>query len=193
MAGNLGWRGRKWTIKATMERGAGNDVIIGTTRFQIPRSGRAEFSNISFYDVANGYRMKFEVTVTPHSQSYSGMVAVSNTFNVNPRQFYLEVVTQVANANQSVIFGTQPVVEVRDLGTGKRAAPLKNPWQIAVTLYSSPKLGQAFLNGTSSVSVVKERAAFKDLLVTVYGRGYVLKFESNYGHSMLSAPFEVSQ
>ena len=174
-----------------MEQGAGNDVIMGTTQFQIPRSGRASFSNIGFYDVASGYRMKFEVTVT-HSQTYSGVVAISNTFNVNPRQFYLEVITQVANANQSVIFGTQPVVEVRDLGTGKRATPLKTPWWIAVTLFSNPKLGHSFLNGTFNVSVVQERAAFKDLFVTLYGRGYVLKFESNYGHSVLSAPFEVS-
>ena len=175
-----------------MEQGAGNDVIIGTTQFQIPRSGRASFSNISFYDVASGYLMKFEVSVTPHSQTYSGMVAISDTFSVNPRQFYLEVITQVANANQSVLFGTQPVVEVRDLGTGKRATPLKTPWWIAVTLFSNPKLGRSFLNGTFNVSVVQERAAFKDLLVTLYGLGYVLKFESNYGQSVLSAPFEVS-
>lgn len=179
-------------IQATMAQGAGNDVILGTTRFQIPRSGRVEFRNISFYDVASGYRMKFEVTVTPRSQTYSGMIATSNTYSVNPRQFYLKVVAQVANVNQSVIFGTQPVVEVRDLGTGKRATPLKTPWLIAVTLYSNPKAGQSFLNGTFNVSVVKERAAFKDLLVTVYGRGYVLMFESNYGHRVLSAPFEVS-
>ena len=106
-----------------MEQGAGNEVIIGHTQFQIPRSGCAEFSNISFYNVASGYKMKFEVTVTPHSQTYSGMVAISHTFDVNPRQFYLAMITQVSNANQSVIFGTQPEVEVRDLGTGKRATP----------------------------------------------------------------------
>lgn len=174
-----------------MEQGGGNEVIIGLTRFQIPRSGRAEFPNISFYDVASGYKMKFEVTVTPHSQTYSGMVAISNTFDVNPRQFYLDVTTQVSNANQSVIFGTQPVVEVRDLGTGKPAAPLKNPWWIAVSLFSNPKLGKAFLNGTFNVSVDKEQAVFNDLLVTLHGQGYVLKFESSYGHSVFSDPFEV--
>lgn len=192
LVGNLGWRGRTWTVQATMAQGAGSDVILGTTQFQIPSSGRAEFANISFYDVASGYKMKFEVTVTPHSETYSGMVAISNTFNVNPRRFNLEVVTQVANANQSVIFGTQPVVEVRDLGTGKRATPLKTPWHIAVTFHSNPKTGKSFLNGTFNVSVVNERAAFKDLLITLYGREYVLKFESNYMQSVLSAPFEVS-
>ena len=175
-----------------MVQGAGNEVLIGQTEFQIPRSGRAEFSNLSFYDVASGYRMKFNLTVTPWSQAYSGLLAISNTFNVTPRQFYLKVVTQVANANQSVVFGTQPVVEVRDLGTGRRATPLKSPWWVAVSLYSNPKLGQSFLNGTLNVSVVNERAVFKDLLVTLYGLGYVLKFESRYGYSALSAPFEVS-
>lgn len=177
-----------------MEQGAGNEVLIGKTQFQIPHSGRAVFSNLSFYDVASGYRMKLTVTVTPHSQAsvYSGMFAISNTFDVTPRQFYLKIVTQVANANQSVIFGTQPMVEVRDLGTGVRAKPLKTPWWISVSLYSNPKLGQSFLNGTFNVSVVKERAVFTDLLVTLYGRGYVLKFESSYGHIVISAPFEVS-
>lgn len=175
-----------------MEQGAANEVLIGQTRFQISRTGHAEFSNLSFYDVASGYRMKFTVTVTPHSQAYSGLFAVSNSFDVTPRQFHLKVVTQVSNANQSVIFGSQPVVEVRDLGTGRRATPLKTPCWVAVSLYTNPKLGQSFLNGTFNVSVVKERAVFTDLLVTLYGRGYVLKFESSYGHSELSAPFEVS-
>ena len=175
-----------------MEQGASNNVILGTSRFQIPRSGRAEFKNISFYDVAAGYRMKFEVTVSPHSQTYSGMDAISNVFNVNPRKFYLEVVTQAANANQSEVFGKQPVVEVRDVGTREIATPLKTPWNIAVTLYSNPKPGKSFLNGTFNVSVQNERAAFTDLLITVYGLGYKLMFESNYGHSVVSAPFEAS-
>ena len=175
-----------------MEQGAGNEVLIGQTQFQIPSSGRAEFSNLSFYDVASGYRIKFNVTVNPYSQAYSGLFAISNSFDVTPRQFYLKVVTQVANANQSVVFGTQPVVEVRDWGTGRKATPLKSPWWVAVSLYSNPKLAQLFLNGTLNVSVVNERAVFTDLLVTLYGLGYVLKFESSYGHGVLSAPFEVS-
>jgi len=175
-----------------MEQEAGNEVLIGQTQFQILRSGRAEFSNLSFYDVASGYRMKFNVTVTPYSQAYSRLFAISETFDVTPRQFYLKVVTQVANANQSVLFGTQPVVEVRDIGTGRRATPLKSAWWVAVSLYSNPKLGLSFLNGTFNVSVVNERAVFTDLLVTLYGFGYVLKFESSYGHSVQSAPFEVS-
>lgn len=175
-----------------MKQGAENQLLLGKTQFQVPVSGRAKFSNLSFFDVASGYRMKFNVTVSPHSQFYSGMFAVSNYFDVKPRQFYLEVVTQVANANQSVTFGAQPVVEVRDLGTGRRATPLKTPWWVTVSLHSNPKLGQSFLNGTFNVSVVKERAVFTDLLVTLYGSDYVLKFESSYEHSVLSAPFEVS-
>lgn len=83
-------------------------------------------------------------------------------------------------------------MEVRDIGTGRRATPLKSPWWVAVSLYSNPKLGLSFLNGTFNVSVVNERAVFTDLLVTLYGLGYVLKFESSYGHSVQSAPFEVS-
>ena len=176
-----------------MAQGAGNNVMRGISRFQIPRSGLAEFTNISFYDVASGYRMKFEVTVDPHSPSYSGMSAISNVFDVNPRQFYLSVVTEVSNANQSIVFGTLPVVEVRDMGTRDMATPLKTSWWVAVSLYTNPKMGQSFLNGTRNVSVVQERAVFSDLLITVYGSGYVLKFQSNHGQNILSAPFEVGQ
>lgn len=191
LVGNLGWRGRVWKMNAYMKQGAGN-VILGTTSFQIPRSGRAEYKNICFYDIAFGYKLKFAINVTPHSENYSGMAVISNAFNVNPRQFYLEVVTQAANANQSVAFGTQPVVEVRDVGTRRVATPLKTQsWFIAVSLSWNPKPGKSFLNGTFNVSVVNETTAFQDLFITAYGEGYKLKFESNYGHSVLSAPFEV--
>lgn len=101
----------------------------------------------------------------------------------------------MANANQSVVFGTQPVVQVRDWGTGRKATPLRSPWWVAVSLYSirvNPKMGQSFLNGTFNVSVVNERAVFTDLFVTLYGLGYLLKFDTSSGHSVLSAPFEVS-
>lgn len=191
LVGNLGWRGRVWKMNAYMKQGAGN-VILGTTSFQIPRSGRAEYKNICFYDIAFGYKLKFAINVTPHSENYSGIAVISNAFNVNPRQFYLEVVTQAANANQSVAFGTQPVVEVRDVGTRRVATPLKTQsWFIAVSLSWNPKPGKSFLNGTFNVSVVNETTAFQDLFITAYGEGYKLKFESNYGHSVLSAPFEV--
>ena len=192
LVGNLGWRGRVWKVNAHMKQEAGN-VILGTTSFDIPRSGRAEYRNICFYDVAFGYKLKFSIDVTPHSESYSGMAVISNAFSVNPRKFYLEVVTQAANANQSVAFGTQPVVEVRDVGTRRVATPLRTEsWFIAVSLSWNPKPEKSFLNGTLNVSVVNETSTFQDLFITVYGEGYKLKFESNYGHSVMSAPFEVS-
>lgn len=192
LVGNLGWRRRTWTILASLEEGAGNQVLLGQRKFQIPVSGRVEFSNFSFYDVAINYRMKFNVSVSPHSQTYSGILAISNSFDVKPRQFYLEVVTHIANANQSVPFGTQPVVEVRDMGTSRRAAPLKTPWWVTASLHANPKPRDSFLNGTFNVSVEKERAVFTNLLVSLYGLGYVLRFESSYGHVVLSAAFEVS-
>ena len=190
-AGNLGWRGREWRINATMFQGRGNDLLNGSTSFVIPQSGYVEFTDINFYNVATGYQMKFEVTVAPNSALYSGMTAISNKFDVNPRQFYLALVIEANNVNQLVLFGTQPVLEIRDVGTQRRATPLKQICWVSVSLNTNPKPGQAFLNGTRNVSVIHERAVFTDLLITHYGSGFVLEFQSNCAQKVLSAPLEV--
>ena len=188
----MGWRGRQWNITATAQQGTRDNVLMsGMTQFTIPSFGRIPFRNISFYHIAVGYRISFQVSVQPFSRTYSGMRVVSKAFNVHLRQFYLKVITQPGNANQSMTFGKQPVIDVQDIGTHLRATPLKGAWWIAAFLSTNPKPGQSQLMGTHNVSVINERARFKDLSITLYATGYKLMFVSSHGQSTLSSPFEV--
>ena len=183
---NIGWRGRTWQINATMV-GVSNSVLNGTALVTVPPSGRVEFDDLNFYDIAQGYHIEFTVIIQPAS-SYSGLSATSEAFDVSAREFYLEVITQPAQANQSEVFGVYPVVEVRDLGTRMRAHPLKGDWSIAASLKPSALNGT--LSGTLNVTVTDERAEFDDLSISFYGIGYELYFESNYGQ-MVSSLYHV--
>lgn len=179
---NIGWRGRTWQINATMVS-ASNDVLNGSTLLSVPTAGRVEFQDLNFYDIAQDYEIQFTVVTEP-SSSYSGLAVTSETFNVSARQFYLEVITQPARANQSEVFGVSPVVEVRDLGTRTRGRPLKGDWSIGVSL--KPSVLNGTLSGDVNVSVSDERAEFSSLSISYYGIGYQLAFESNYGHLVCS-------
>jgi len=179
---NIGWRGRTWQINATMVS-VSNSVLDGTALLSVPTSGRVEYQDLNFYDVAQGYQMEFTVITEP-SSSYSGLSVISESFNVSAREFYLEVITQPANANQSEIFGVSPIVEVRDSGTRMRGHPLKGDWSIAVSLKPSDLNGS--LSGVLNVTVTDERAEFSSLSISYYGIGYELAFESNYGHTVCS-------
>lgn len=175
---NIGWRGRTWQINASMV-GVSNSVLKGTALVNVPTAGRVEFQDLNFYDVAQGYQIQFTVITEP-SSSYSGLSVTSETFDVNARLFYLEVITQPAQANQSEVFGVAPVVEVQDLGTRMRAHPLKSDWSIAVSL--KPTALNGTLSGVLNETVTDERAEFSNLSISYYGIGYELLFESNYGH-----------
>lgn len=190
--GNIGWRGRKWTLLATMVNGIGTSQMNGTTLLTVPKSGRVVYSDLKFSDVATGYQMKYQVNTSPYLASYSRLTAISERFDVRQRIFYLHVVTQPGLANASEAFGIQPVVEVRDIGTRARATPLKTTWTLTASLFSNPKPGKSVLKGNQTVLVERERARFTNLMITEYGEGYVLSFESRNGRRALSNRFEVS-
>ena len=130
-----------------------------------------------------GNKMKFEVTTDPVS-SYSSLSVTSASFDVKRRSFFLVVIVQPSNAKQSVRFGVQPVVEVRDVGTGIRAHPLKEHWTLTVSLVSGAP--NATLSGTTNVTIENERAVFTDLSVSIYGTNTVLEFVSSSGHKVCS-------
>lgn len=175
---NIGWRGRTWSINATVVD-SDNSVVNGTTLLPVQTTGRVEFKDLSFYDVAQGRQMKFTIITKP-SSSYSSLSVTSDTFNVTAREFYLEVITQPDKANQSEVFGVPPVVEVRDLGTRMRGHPLKGYWSISTSLKPSALNGT--LSGELNLTVEEERVEFTNLSISYYGIGYALTFQSNYGH-----------
>ena len=182
VAGNLGWKGRKWYLNTTLHSGANNDVILGTTYFRIPKAGLVMFTDLKFENPATGYRLVFSVITEPFDSRFANMTVISNSFDVKERQFFLYFVQYPENANDSVPFGQQPIIEVRDLGTNLAAKPLKKSWTITVQISS----GSGTLSGTTSVNVLQERASFTGLTIAGYGTGYILRFSSNYGHQVIS-------
>lgn len=182
---NIGWRDRVWTVDMNI---LGNATVL--SRVTIPKSGKIVFTGLKFYDIARNVRLQFTVNTSPPSPRYSNMTAVSDCFDVRPRMFYLAIVQQPGLANASEIFGQQPIIEVRDIGSRVRATPLKSTWNVTVSMFYNPKPGKSVLKGHVLVPVYQERALFTDLLISEYGQ-YKLSFTSNYGHSVLSKRFQV--
>ena len=183
LAGNLGWKGSSWYVNASMHSGASNAVLNGTTYFKIPASGLIQFTDLNFYDVAVGYKLKFSVIVVPQNPRFTNMSVISDTFNVNQRQFFLAVKQSPRDANDSVVFGQQPIIEVRDVGTNLAAKPLKRHWNVTVGIKNNAA-GNGSLQGTLGMAVQGEVARYTDLRIVGYGVGYTLEFQSNYGHAV---------
>lgn len=177
---NLGWKNRKWFVVVTHTQGTAGSAMNATSRLQIPTSGQVEMKDLFFYDVSSGHQLTFRVETEPAS-SYTNMTVTSASFNVLSRQFYLQVTTEPKDCNQSIVCGVQPVVEVYDVGTGKLGLPLRKEWHISVSLKASALNGT--LNATTyNVTVINGRAQFNSLMVSVFGEGYIMQFQSNYGH-----------
>ena len=166
-----------------MHSGGPSSVLNGTTYFQIPKSGLIEFKDLNFYDVASGYRLAFKVIVNPANPRFANMSLVSDSFDVKQRQFYLAVKQPPKDVNDSVAFGQQPLIEVRDLGTNLAAKPLKRPWNVTVSIKNNPP-GNGSISGVLTIAVVNEVAKFTDLRISGYGVGYTLEFLSNFGHKV---------
>lgn len=185
LAGNIGWKGSSWYINASMYSVGPNSFLNGTRYFRIPASGLIQFTDLNFYDVAVGYRLRFDVIVVPHNPRFANMSSISTSFDVKQRQFYLAIKRSPQDANSSVVFGQQPVVEVRDVGTRLAAKPLKTHWNVSVAIKANAA-GNGSLHGATSVVVTGETATFTNLRIDGYGVGYTLEFTSNHGHKVRS-------
>lgn len=178
---NIGWKNRQWFIDVTHIQGVAGSAMNATAQLQVATVGRVEMNDLWFYEVSSNHKLKFTVRTEPES-SYTNMTVSSDVFNVESRQFYLHITTQPNDCNQTVPCGVQPVVEVFDAGTKKLGIPLKGSWYIAVSLKSSHRNGS--LGGMLNVTVDNGKATFSDLSVSLFGAGYVLDFQSNYGHEV---------
>ena len=179
---NIGWKDREWFIDVTHVQGMAGSPMNATTELPVPTVGRVQMNDLWFYEVSSNHKLKFTVRTEPQS-SYTNMNVSSELFGVKPRQFYLHISTQPDDCNQTVPCGAQPVVEVFDAGTNKLGIPLKGSWYIAASLKSSHLNGS--LGGTFNATVDNGKVTFADLSVSIFGAGYVLDFQSNYGHQVI--------
>ena len=179
LAGNLGLKGRSWYINATLCSKNTSNPLLGTTFVKIPKSGEVIFSDLHLDYVTYNQTLCFKAIVDPFESKYSNLTALSDVFSVYERKKIIVVSIPPGGANETIVFGQQPVVDVRDMGTGLSANPLRKPWIIIVSLNTTVNNG--VLSGTKTINVVGTNATFTDLAISSYGVGFVLKFESNDG------------
>ena len=103
-------------------------------------------------------------------------------FDISARDLFLAIEQPAGDANETKIFGKQPIIDIRDSGTLRSAHPLRKQWTMSVALNVTHNGG--VLSGNTTVPVVGTRANFTDLRISTYGVGFVLRFESNFGHTV---------
>ena len=182
LALNLNNRGRKWFVNASLCNAAPNNPLKGTTYLEIPDSAAVQFTDLYLDYFTLNQQVCFDVMVEPETPKHANLTAMSASFNVNKRQMYLAVAMQPDKANETIVFGQQPVIQIMDVGTGKPAFPLRESWQINVTMETNPNNGA--LSGSQTVNVVGTKASFTDLAISAFGVGYELKFVSNHGQTV---------
>ena len=187
LAGNLGYDGRKWYLNVSSCFRDNSQTLLGTTYIQIPKSGEVILHDLHFDQVSVNESLCFQVVCEPYDEEYSNLTTMSLPFVVKARQMLIVVEIDPRDANETVIFGQQPVIDVRDVGTLKSAYPLRKTWNVTVSLNKTFNGG--ILSGNKTVSVIGTHANFSNLAISSYGVGFVLKFESNYGHVVSDAIF----
>ena len=189
VAENLHLNGKQWFVNVSLCSSSDPmNPLKGTTSLEILSSRETHFTDLYLDYPASNLAICFEVIVQTTSPSdalddrYRNLTAKSTLFDVAARQMYLFELLAPDKANDSVVFGQQPVIDVRDFGTGKSSFPFRGQWNITASLVSSSNGGQLF--GAKTVVVVGTQASFVDLKISSYGVGFVLKFKSSSGHEV---------
>ena len=175
----LNWDKHTWHIEVDLCDINPSNPLKGPRKLPIPRSGIVQFANLYFDDVGTDYLLCFNLTVNPSEPKYENVTLKSSKFNIKQRIFYLELDTPPLNITEWLPFAQQPIITVRDMGTGLLAIPLKGAWTITVSI--SKGVNGATLSGTKTVTVQETVAKFTDLVISHYGNDFVLEFKSNYG------------
>ena len=175
LAGNLGWRGRKWYASVTTTNG---NTLVGQTRMEIPPSGQLTFTDIGLNDVGSGIILQFNLETDPAS-SYDSLTAKSGEVEVKEREFYLAIAEEIG---PELALPFSMVVEVRDVGTGMKGIPLKTSLSLTVTLVTNPTA--ANFTGTHTVTVTDAVGNFTDLMIDKLGTGFEVEITSTKGHKV---------
>jgi uncharacterized repeat protein (TIGR02543 family) len=127
--------------------------------------GVAAFTDLGMFGDANS---SYQVTYTTSSLSLS----VSQSLVLNPgAASFLEVIMEPTNEYNGQVFGTQPVIQIRD--AQNNAVATDTPVNVTATITS----GSGVLSGTSLVTTnATGRATFTDLMITGDTGNYILTF-----------------
>lgn len=153
--------------------------LLGTL-IKNPANGIAMFDDLSIDKVGFGYRL--------HATSGSLTPADSYAFDIRTRAVNLAFSTQPGGAKAGGPFARQPVVVAQN-AAGETATDYEGPVFIGIKDGTGPVT--AWLDGNTSLNMVKGVAAFTDLLIDTPGTGYVLSVTSSPLPLIDSAPFDV--
>ena len=103
-------------VTAFIKHGTGDpDALLGGN-LTVPFSdGWANFTNLNISHNATDYVLEYNITI-PFEANFTGL---SEPFEVKERVLYFTLVKHPHNANETVPFGQQPLVEVRDAANGE--------------------------------------------------------------------------
>jgi hypothetical protein len=164
------------TNAVTAAIATGTGTLVGTTTVNAV-NGVATFTNLQI-NGSGAHTLSFTA---------SGLTsATSSTVTVTQTATQLAITTQPAGASSGTVFGTQPVVEIRDVSGTKVAAST-----VAVT--AAIASGGGTLAGTTTVNAVGGVATFSDLKINGAVGNYTLIFTSSGLTSATSVIFAVTQ
>ena len=182
LAGNIGKQGRNWHVNVTSCYPSSKNKLLGKTYKKIPMSGEIVFNDLSFDFVSSNERLCFSVDIHPSYPKYDNLNISNNNIVVSKRQLEIREIVTPDDANETIAFGKQPVVQVYDKGTNLAAYPLHE--NIVVTASLSVTHNGAVLSGTKTVTVQNTTAHFTDLEISAYGVGFVLQYQTGTSHTV---------
>lgn len=184
LAGNIGKQGRDWHINVTSCYPSSKNKLLGTTYKKIPMSGEIVFNDLSFDFVSSNERLCFSVDIYPSYSKYDNLNISDNNIIVLKRQLEIREIVTPDDANETIVFGKQPVVQVYDKGTNLPAHPLRENIVVTASLLTTHNGG--VLSGTKTVTVQNTTAHFTDLKISAYGVGFVLQYQTDARHTVSS-------
>ena len=185
LAGNIGKQGRDWYINVTSCDTSSENKLLGTTYKKIPISGEVVFEDLAFDFVSSNESLCFSVDIHPSYPKYDNLKVFAHNIPVSKRKLEIREIVTPDDANETVIFGTQPVVQVYDKGTNLPAYPLRENMTITVSLSVTHNSG--VLSGTKVATVHNTSANFTNLKISAYGVGFVLRYDCDGGHTVSHA------
>ena len=143
-----------WTVRASILNGTGDPMAVleGNVSVTIVE-GWANFTDLSITHNGTDYKLLFNVSKPAASQ----FNATSQSFEVKERILYFTVSIQPDDANETVSFGKQPRIEVRDAANGKivdNTGWKGRRWLFTASIANSDD-NNGHLNGTTEVEFVQ--------------------------------------
>lgn len=103
-------------VTASIKSGTGDPGALLGGNTTVPFSGGwANFTNLNISHNGTDYMLEYNITY-PLEANFT---ALSQVFEVKERILYFTLVNHPRDANETVPFGQQPMVEVRDVANGE--------------------------------------------------------------------------